>query len=540
MEGIDDPLEQLIAKSIPAELMNLLLENGERRNFAPGECLFDVGEYMLEFYAILDGEVEILDRSDNDSISFTVGSNQVLGELGFLQRQAAVLACEAKSAGELVAMPIARLKSLMAAVPELSDYIVTVFSARRRNLIGKGLGGLNVVASDQSPGALRVLEFLSRNKIPYRLRETSTEEGRAYAERCNVDPNELSIIFGNGRALENPTPAGLSEILGISLNVEENCIADLVVVGGGPGGVAAAVYGASEGLSTVVIEDTAIGGQAGTSSRIENYMGFPTGISGGDLVWRGEVQAIKFGARFTMPLRAVGIDPCEDCVEITCGNGHIVRGRSIIVATGVQYRRLPLDRLEEFEGAGIYYAATELEARFCRNSEVVVIGGGNSAGQAAMFLSRYAKHVHIMIRGKTMAASMSHYLLNRLEQDPKVTIHTTTQVVKLDGDDHLEQVIAHNATSGGDIPIDCKALFIMVGAAPNTAWLKDFVELDERGFVVTGNSEEGGYGPYATSCPGVFAVGDVRSGSVKRVASAVGEGSVVVSSVHQYLANRHA
>lgn len=536
METISEPLEQLIAKSIPPELMQLLLEHGDRRQFAPGECLFDVGEYMLEFYAVLDGEVEILDRSDNDSVSFTVGSNQVLGELGFLQRQAAVLACQAKSTGEVVAMPIVRLKSLMAAVPELSDYIVSVFSARRRNLINKGLGGLNVVVPEQSAQALRVLEFLNRNKIPFRFWDTSTEKAQAYANRYNLDPGELNVVFGDGKILENSTPAGLSETLGISLDVEENCVADLVVVGGGPGGVAAAVYGASEGLSTIVIEDTAIGGQAGTSSRIENYMGFPTGITGSDLVWRGEVQAIKFGARFTMPLRAVGIKPCDGCLEISCNNGKIVRARSVIVATGVQYRRLPLDRIEEFEGAGVYYAATELEARFCTDSEVVVIGGGNSAGQAAMFLSRHARHVHIMIRGETMAASMSHYLLKRLEQDPKVTIHTTSQLVKLEGDAQLDHIVAHNSTTAADISIDCKALFLMVGAAPNTTWLRDFVELDEKGFVITGQDQENDYGPFATSCPGIFAVGDVRSGSVKRVASAVGEGSVVVSSVHHYLA----
>lgn len=536
MEGADDQLDQLISKSIPQDLSRLLQDSGTIREMTPGECLFEVGEYMLEFYLILEGEVVILDRSDANDVSFTVGSNQILGELGFLQHQAAVLACEAKTAGRLVALPIAKLKALMAAVPELSDYIITVFSARRRNLVNRSLGGLNVIASEQDPRALRMLEFASRNKIPFRLLDPASARAQDLGRKCDIDVSEFCVVFGDKQVLENPSPAGLAKTLGISLKVEESCVADLAVVGAGPGGVAAAVYGASEGLSTVVIEDTAIGGQAGTSSRIENYMGFPTGISGGDLIWRGEVQAIKFGARFTMPLRAVGLKRTPDYLEVTCNDGSTINTRSLVVATGVQYRRLPLDRLDEFEGAGVYYAATELEARFCRNAEVVVIGGGNSAGQAAMFLSRYAKHVHIMVRGTSMAASMSHYLLTRLEQDPKVTIHTSTQVEQLDGNTQLARVTAHNAATGATFDIDCSAMFVMVGAVPNTDWLKDFVALDEKGFVITGTSECPSSGPFATSCPGVFAVGDVRSGSVKRVASAVGEGSVVVSNVHQYLA----
>ncbi len=536
MEGEHDQLDQLIQQSIPEDLKRLLQENGSIREMEPGECLFEVGEYMLEFYLILEGEVEILDRSNANDVSFTVGSNQILGELGFLQHQAAVLACEAKTGGRLVALPLARLKALMAAVPELSDYVITVFSARRRNLVNINLGGLNVIASEQDPKALRLLEFANRNKIPYRLLDPEGERAQELGRQCGIDVSTFSVVFGDKQVLKDPSPASLAKTLGISLSVEEACVADLAVVGAGPGGVAAAVYGASEGLSTVVIEDTAIGGQAGTSSRIENYMGFPTGISGGDLIWRGEVQAIKFGARFTMPLRAVGLRQTKDYLEVTCNDGSVVNTRSLVVATGVQYRRLPLERLEEFEGAGVYYAATELEARFCRNTEVVVIGGGNSAGQAAMFLSRYAKHVHIMVRGNSMAASMSHYLLNRLEQDPGVTIHTTTQVKALHGEAQLERLTAHNSADASTFDIDCSAMFVMAGAVPNTRWLKDFVALDEKGFVITGTSQCPANGPFATSCAGVFAVGDVRSGSVKRVASAVGEGSVVVSNVHQYLA----
>ncbi len=536
MEGADDVLEETISKSLPPNLLAQITPYGEIRDIHKGQCLFDVGEYMLEFYFVMSGEVEILDRSNQNAVNFTLGSNQFLGELGFLQRQAAFLACEVKSAGQILVLPITKLQDLMAAIPELSDIIVSVFSARRRNLVRQKLGGVNIICSDDNPKALRILEFLSRNKIPHQLHEPGSPTAKRLAKTCAISDIEFSVIFGEHTVLENPSTQSLAKTLGMSLEINEGCIADLIVVGAGPGGVAAAVYGASEGLSTIVVEDSSIGGQAGTSSRIENYMGFPTGISGGDLIWRGEVQAIKFGAQFTMPLRAVDLERKDGNLVVTCNDGTTLTGRSLVVATGVQYRRLPLDRLEEFEGAGVYYAATELEARFCKNSHVVVIGGGNSAGQAAMFLSRHACHVHIMIRGETMAASMSHYLLNRLKQDPNVTIHTTTQIKTLEGTDRLEGLIAHNATTDEDIKIRTKALFIMAGAVPNTDWLKKLVSLDEKGFVITGPEQGSGKSVFGTSCPGVFAIGDVRSGSVKRVASAVGEGSVVVSSVHEYLA----
>jgi thioredoxin reductase (NADPH) len=303
----------------------------------------------------------------------------------------------------------------------------------------------------------------------------------------------------------------------------------VLIVGGGPAGVAAGVYAGAEGLCALVIEDTAIGGQAGTSSRIENYMGFPTGISGADLIWRGEVQAMKFGTRFSMPRRVASLEHCSDgdfCAVFD--NGESVRAKSIVVATGVQYRRLPIPRLEEFEGAGVYYAATENEARYCKGSEAIVIGGGNSAGQAAMFLSRTANHVRLIVRGDSLAASMSSYLSSRLEADPRITIEYGAQVTALDGGEKLEAVTIRNG--GEDRLVETCALFIMVGAAPNTDWLSGLVDLDPHGFVLTG-----GASPHATSHPGIFAVGDVRSGSVKRVASAVGEGSVVISKVWDYV-----
>ncbi|RZK87459.1 MAG: thioredoxin-disulfide reductase, partial [Methylobacterium sp.] len=310
---------------------------------------------------------------------------------------------------------------------------------------------------------------------------------------------------------------------------------DVLIVGGGPAGVAAGVYAGAEGLRALVVEDVAIGGQAGTSSRIENYMGFPTGISGADLVWRGEVQAMKFGTRFAMPRRVAKLERLEDgdfCA--TFENGQRVRGRTVVVATGVQYRRLPIDRLEAFEGAGVYYAATDIEARYCRNAETVVIGGGNSAGQAAMFLSRSARHVRLVVRGQSLAASMSQYLSSRLEADPAITIEYGSEVSALHGNDRLEAVSVRSVADGTVRLVVTCAVFVMVGAAPNTRWLSGLIALDDHGFVLTGEAV-GATSPYATSHPGIFAVGDVRAGSVKRVASSVGEGSVVISKVWDYV-----
>jgi len=304
-------------------------------------------------------------------------------------------------------------------------------------------------------------------------------------------------------------------------------------VGTGPAGVAAAVYAGSEGLCALAVEDTAIGGQAGTSSRIENYMGFPTGISGTDLVFRGQVQAMKFGTRFAMPRRVESVARRDDgafCVALD--GGDEVCARAILVATGVQYRRLPLPRLSDFEGAGVFYAATDMESRFCRDTEAVVIGGGNSAGQAAMYLSRNAKHVHVIVRGDTLADSMSDYLTRRLEADPAITIHFGCEVIELFGERHLEALTISEA--GIETRIDSRALFVMIGAAPNTDWLSGIAKTDAKGFVLTG-PHAGREHPYETSADGIFAVGDVRAGSVKRVASAVGEGSVVVSRIWDYV-----
>jgi len=325
-------------------------------------------------------------------------------------------------------------------------------------------------------------------------------------------------------------------MLGLNLDFRDDEKFDVLIVGGGPAGVAAGVYAGAEGLCALVVEDIAIGGQAGASSRIENYLGFPTGISGADLVWRGEVQALKFGTRFAMPRRVVQLEQLGDgsfCA--TFDNAQRVHATAVVVATGVQYRRLPIDGMSRFEGAGIYYAATEMEARYCKGMDAVIIGGGNSAGQAAMFLSRAVRCVRLIVRGQSLAASMSKYLSSRLEADPAIQIEFGAEVVALHGEDHLESVTVKNVQTGATRVVETRALFIMVGASPNTEWLSGLVDLDDKGFVMTGVGADGPASPFGTSRPGIFAVGDVRAGSVKRVASGVGEGSVVISKVWEFV-----
>ena len=393
---------------------------------------------------------------------------------------------------------------------------------------------MRLIGEDEDRSVRRIAEFASRNRIPYSSLPLRSPEAEATAHSCSIAVGQPAVIFGRNIVLTEPTPDKVARLLGLHLDFRDDEMFDVLIVGGGPAGVAAGVYAGAEGLCALVVEDVAIGGQAGTSSRIENYMGFPTGISGADLVWRGEVQAMKFGTRFAMPRRVVLLQRLEDrtfCA--TFDNGQRVRAKAVVVATGVQYRRLPLDRLADFEGAGIYYAATEIEARYCKGTEAVIIGGGNSAGQAAMFLSRSARCVRVLVRGATLAASMSSYLSNRLEADPRITVEYGAEVSALRGAEHLEELTIRNAKTGATRVVETRALFIMVGAAPNTEWLSGLVKLDDKGFVITG--EGSASSPFATSQPGIFAVGDVRASSVKRVASSVGEGSVVISKVWEHV-----
>ncbi len=533
MEQLGLDLENMPRVPLASEHVEAIRKIGTERSYEAGEFVAKVGDPMDKFVYVLEGEIEVVDPyTGKRKFEHSLGPTQFMGEIGFLSGATNYLSMRASKTTRVIEAPREGMLNLMSRIPELSDHIITVFSARRRKQFEESNGAVKIIGADRDGAVQAVERFLARNRIPFESFDMDASDEET-AHVCDLTGHQPSVILGQGETLDDPTPRKVAQYLNLDLDICSQRVFDLLIVGGGPAGVAAAVYAGSEGLEALVIEDMAIGGQAGTSSRIENYMGFPTGISGTDLTYRGQIQALKFGTRFAMPRRVEGLTKREDgtfCASLD--DGDEVCARAILVSTGVQYNRLPLERLEEIEGAGVFYAATEMEARFCRNTEVVVIGGGNSAGQAAMYLSRAASHVHLVVRSDSLSASMSSYLTSRLEADPRITIHYNTKVTELHGEDHLEGVTF--TTPEGGTHQDSRALFIMIGAAPNTDWLSGLVETDEKGFVLTGDAVQRP-SPFETGTDGVFAVGDVRSGSVKRVASAVGEGSVVVSQIWTYL-----
>jgi thioredoxin reductase (NADPH) len=533
MEQIADDLSTMRRTPLLPEHVEAMRAIGKERHYAKGEYLARVGDTMDRFTYIEEGEVEVVNPfSDERLLPSTIGPTQFMGEIAFLNGGAFTMPMRAAADTRTLEVERVAMLDLMSKVPEMSDIIISVLTARRRRQVESEDASLKLIGAERDKNIQRIASFAMRNKIPFVSYDLDSLEADQVAAACSIHTNHPAVIFGKGRYIDDPTPQKVAELLGLRQSIPEGMIADLLIVGGGPAGVAAAVYAGAEGIKALVIDELAIGGQAGTSSRIENYMGFPTGISGSDLVWRGQVQAMKFGTCFSVPSQATALVKQDDgtfCV--TLDDGQTVCARALLIAAGVQYQRLPLGRLEYYEGAGVYYAATDMEARFCRNTDAAIIGGGNSAGQAAMFLSRSAKHVHVLVRGDSLAASMSDYLRSRLEADEKITIHYNCKVSELHGENGLTHI---TLDEGGDCSkIEVGALFVMVGAAPNTAWLSGLVDLDEKGFVKCGGNLEGS--PYATSHPGIYAVGDVRAGSVKRVASAVGEGSVVISEVWRYL-----
>ncbi len=534
MESLAANLREMARTPLHQSHVELLKSIGSEVNYESGEMIAEVGDPMDQFVYILEGRAEVIDPQTREAyLPFSLGPTQFLGEIAFLSGGVYSLPMRAREKTRAISVPRREMLEAMSRVPEMSDIIISVFSARRRRQIEDNDSSLKLIGADLSRDIRQIEEFATRNKIPFQTMDIGSEDANTLAKDCCFEALRPAVVFGDDLVIDNPTPAKIAKLLGLEQSFECQEVIDVLIVGGGPAGVAAAVYAGAEGLSAVVVEDIAIGGQAGTSSRIENYMGFPTGISGADLAWRGEVQAMKFGTRFVRPKRATHMQTETDGLFcVTLDDGQKLRARSVVVASGVQYRRLPLDRLKEFEGLGIYYAATEMEARFCKGTEVVVVGGGNSAGQAAMYLSRSAKHVHVLVRGESLAASMSDYLLSRLEADPSITIHYKSELKALSGDETMSSVVIDR--DGLDWQLDCNSAFIMVGAAPNTEWISKNCQLDARGFVKTG-TEVGAASSFATSCPGLFAVGDVRAGSVKRVASAVGEGSVVISQVWEHL-----
>jgi thioredoxin reductase (NADPH) len=538
MEALGQDLETMRRVPLAPEHVDAICAIGGERFYRAGDIVMDIGEPMDRFVYVVEGDIEVVDPYTGERLlPSSLGPTQFMGEIGFLNGGTNIMRMRAAVDTRVIEAPRAEMLALMGRVPELSDHLITVFAARRRKQFESRNDTIKVIGADRDAKVQAVERFLSRNRIPFQSYDMDASD-RETTTMCSLLGYAPGVIVGAETRLDDPTPRKVAQYLGLDLDICSQRTYDLIIVGGGPAGVAAAVYAGSEGIEALVIEDTAVGGQAGTSSRIENYMGFPTGISGTDLTWRGQVQAMKFGTRFVMPRRVGSVSRRDDGAYcITLEDGDELCARAVLVATGVQYRRLPIDNLEELEGAGIFYSATEMEARFCGNTEAVVIGGGNSAGQAAMYLSRAAAHVHLVVRGGSLAASMSSYLSQRLEADPRVIIHYHSEVTALHGETWLDGITLRTGES--EQRIGTRALFIMIGAAPNTDWLSGLAETDAKGFVLTGAAAGQG-DDYATTAPGIFAVGDVRAGSVKRVASAVGEGSVVVSRIWQYLEDTSA
>jgi thioredoxin reductase (NADPH) len=547
-----DEIRSVAFPTLTRDQIQYLERYGEVRETEAGQVLFTEGDRSYDFIVILEGEVEIAENFEGKRRTIAVhGAHRFLGEMNMLTGQSVYLSAVVREGGEVLAIPPENLKEIITEEPTLSDTILKAFIARRSVLMRAG-AGLRIVGSRHSRDALRLREFAVRNRLPHEWIELEEdgERARALLGRFGVQPREtpVAVWLGEKNVLKNPSNADLARTIGLDVDTSIEQVYDLIVVGAGPAGLAASVYGASEGLSTLSLEAVALGGQAGTSSRIENYLGFPAGLSGSELASRALVQADKFGARTAVPQEAVGLRREDGHYRVALSGGGEVAGRSVIVATGARYRRPEIPRLERFEGVSVHYAATEAEAQMCRGNEVAVVGGGNSAGQAAVFLAGRVARVYLLIRGGDLGKSMSRYLVDRIGNTDNIELHDHTRVGELLGDGALDGLVAEDNRSGERRTLAARALFVFIGAEANTGWLQEAVALDERGFVPTGKAldssaldarDGSSREPYLleTSLPGVFAAGDVRGGSVKRVASAVGEGSMAVRFVHQYLAD---
>ena len=525
-----------------------LLAVGELRDVEPGEVLFTDGDDSYDFFVVDSGAVTIVrGLGDENHVIAVHGARRFLGELNLLTGGRVYLSAVVRDPGAVIQVPLANLRRLVASDEELSNLILRAFMARRSILIEVG-GGVRVIGSRYSVDARRLREFLARNRVPYHWVDLEEDEEAERSLRAlGVEPSETPVVAGGQGVLRDPSNAEVAKMLGLGARGAPPPLCDLVVVGGGPAGLSAALYGASEGLDTQAIDAVAFGGQASTSARIENYLGFPTGISGSELTARASLQAGRFGARLMVPAEAITLTRENGHFSIELNTGEVVNGRTLIVATGARYRRLPVPRLDEYEGIGVYYAATQSEAQRCAGDPVLVVGGGNSAGQAAMFMSKHADSCRLMIRGGDLGKSMSRYLVDEIENNDRVEVITHHEVVGLNGNQELAAVVVSDTRTGERRELPVKALFVFIGADPHTEWLRGHVAMDEHGFLLAGRdvpdeqlSGFNGDRPYflETSQAGIFAVGDVHSGSVKRVASAVGEGSMAVRLVHQRMAAR--
>jgi thioredoxin reductase (NADPH) len=524
-------------------------KHGRTRTVRSGEILIEQGDRAVPFFLVISGELEgVRPTGTTETLLLIVRAGQFTGEISTLSGRSAMARIRARQDGEVIQLDREVFLTLVQTDAELSEILLRAFILRRVELLAQGIGDATVVGSSHSADTLRIKEFFTRNGHPYTYIDLERDaDVQSLLDHFHISVAETPVVICRGETvLRNPTNREIANCLGFNEAVDGTRVRDLVIVGAGPAGLASAVYGSSEGLDVLVVETYSPGGQAGSSSRIENYLGFPTGISGNELAGRAYTQAQKFGAQLLLSTGtrlACDRQPYEVEVE----DGARIPARAIVIATGAKYSKLPIENLSRFEGAGIYYGATFVEAQVCSGEEVIVVGGGNSAGQAAVFLAESTKHVYMLVRGTGLTETMSKYLIRRIEQTPNISLLTHTEVVSLKGVEHLEGVTWRNTKSGKTEAKNIAHVFVMTGANPNTAWLQGCVVLDNKGFIKTGpdlSSEEltGARWhltrrPYLleTSVPGIFAAGDVRGGNVKRVASAVGEGSIAISFVHQLL-----
>jgi thioredoxin reductase (NADPH) len=542
------PADPAPAPLLSESQLQEMAEFGSERQVVAGDVLFKAGEASFDLFVVLEGEAEVVRGEGPEAVLVRAfGPGDFIGELTLLTGQRRFLTGRVSRPGRVLAIKQAEFRRLMSVRPEIADIIFGELVERRQVLrSGPGAQAIRIIGSRYSPEAMSLRNFAEHSRLAHTWIDLEdAEDVEALLASVNLRPQDTPVVITPTGVLRHATAATLADHLGLSFQPKPGFIFDLIVVGSGPAGLAAAVYGASEGLSTVCLDAVTVGGQAGASSRIENYAGFPNGISGGDLTSRAAVQAMRLGARLNAPCEVVGLRSEGSFHVIVLSDGSEIPTRAVIVASGARYRRLAVDDLERFEGAGVYYAATDLEARVCDGAPVVVVGGGNSAGQAAIYLAQSNCAVTIAIRRGDLAQTMSRYLIERIEADPKIHLMAGVEVCALAGEVHLEHATLIDVTSGEQQTLACSGLFCFIGASPATEWLNGSVQLDGDGFILTDRQlaaplspDTSGALPFETSTPGVFAAGDVRLGSMKRVAAAVGEGSSAVRSVHERLATQ--
>jgi len=524
---------ELAFPDLTEDMIARLQAYGNQESFPAGAVLYTHGDRKIDMFVVLEGEVEIyLPSTEGDAKVFARHrKHNFTGEFNLLNSQGALVEARTIAPSTLLRIPRTRFERLMRTEGDIANVIVAACIWRRIGIVKAASSGVILQGRSGDDQMMLLQRFFVRNNYPHRIVNVSAEETE---NDCAPLP---AVILSDGRTMRRPSIPELADELGITELPDPEMTCDVAVVGAGPAGLAAAVYAASEGLCTTVVEGMAPGGQAGASSKIENYLGFPAGISGQQLATRAQLQALKFGVHFAISREVITVEQLDGIHKLTLQGGHQVCARTVVVASGAQYRKLGVENYLKYENRGLYYAATAMESVLCRDQEVIVVGGGNSAGQASLFLSGIAKHVHHLVRGPSFAETMSQYLISRIENSSHITVHTKSEIVELDGDPSLERVTWANLNTDERTVRNTSTVFLMIGAEPNTGWLFGTVRLDKKGFILTGGTDGFDKSPYATSMPGIYAVGDARANSVKRVASAVGEGSVVISYIHRYLAD---